>query len=415
MKQLLLISILTGYYFNSHSQQYLVPYNAGNKWGLVSETGKMVVQAGYEAILWQGDKYFTALKRNPEFQNESGQRRFLATLFYGMNPIIKDSAYEQFIVKPKKYIIANSHFPWMNKNHSNLFTLSGKQIPMVDFSAIEEVFIQPEKQGYILFRATQFDNKETVFIYDVEKGKVVDWVLKNASSVKIINAYYHTVKIIYENGTSKSNFFYLTVNENSYKRFIEIPQAKTRHSTMDGEIRISSMTIETKSNSVESDINDQFDSVKYSLPIYQYNPERKKIELYTDKRNPGFEPDELYCGYKNGSCFLLSANKKILNEPFDEIGKPGSLLSINMERVSTDHCILKKDGLYGLILYAGIPNPTIGYISPKFQYIPRFYFSNYYGIEGLKIYGLHSTKDRFLGFANEAAFLFFDPLVATAY
>lgn len=164
----------------------------------------------------------------------------------------------------------------------------------------------------------------------------------------------------------------------------------------------------------------EYDSILGVMNRFEFEPKKGSSDFEL-KMKPGtgnMNPDEIsyvqpvfknIVGYKDGKAFLMSpAGDQMFSSGFDEIGRNGVNLPGEIE---TDFIVLKKDGLYGLILteYDRDSDSNIQQtIEPVFNTYPAFYIKNYYEQPGYILFGLYDEKGHFSAYASDFGVVYAD-------
>lgn len=105
--------------------------------------------------------------------------------------------------------------------------------------------------------------------------------------------------------------------------------------------------------------------------------------------------------YKNGKAGLMTlSNQVLIPNEYDEIGQNG----VNSMKGNTQFVVLKKEGLYGLILTiydANTKKELTETIEPIFPYYPAYYYPDYYGQKNYRLFVLFDENGHFMCYANE--------------
>lgn len=164
----------------------------------------------------------------------------------------------------------------------------------------------------------------------------------------------------------------------------------------------------------------KYDSILGVMNRFEFEPKKgsSDFELKMKSGSGNMKPDEIsyvqpvfrnIVGYKDGKAFLMSpAGKQMFSSGFDEVGRNGVNLPGEIE---TDFIVLKKDGLYGLILtvYDAESGSNVQQtIEPVFTDYPAFYIKNYYEQPGYILFGLYDEKGHFSAYASDFGVVYAD-------
>jgi len=115
--------------------------------------------------------------------------------------------------------------------------------------------------------------------------------------------------------------------------------------------------------------------------------------------------------FTKGKCGVITIEgDTVIPVRYDMIGKNSLQHSRPME---DDFIIIKQNGKYGITALKHAkgqkhPEMSSNTIQPVFEYIPGFYYKNYYGIKNFNLVGLYNEQREFMGFATEQGKLFYD-------
>lgn len=164
----------------------------------------------------------------------------------------------------------------------------------------------------------------------------------------------------------------------------------------------------------------EYDSILGVMNRFGFEPIKgsSDFELKMKPGSGNLEPDEIsyvqpvfrnIVGYRDGKAFLMSpAGDQMFSSGFDEVGRNGLNLPGEIE---TDFIVLKKDGLYGLILteYDRDSDSNIQQtIEPVFNAYPAFYIKNYYEQPGYILFGLYDENGHFSAYASDFGVVYSD-------
>ncbi len=193
-------------------QQILVPYKSGDKFGLSDVYGKLVVEPKYISIKWLGDCYFETLNKtilndtietSPyHFSIRKNESTSISGVIYKGKEILKDEPFNNLKVIPGKCILAKceSRANRMTKeqyeryNHhekfASLFSINGKNIYPENFKTLYicdtiNIVLKGKERKYILFESSNFNSQYSLFIFDINKQEITDWLLKDVLKLHV--------------------------------------------------------------------------------------------------------------------------------------------------------------------------------------------------------------------------------------
>jgi len=191
------------------SQDVLVPYRIGDKFGLSTIEGKMVMPAKYDRIL---------MGRNfpiPYYGFKIGKSEGIVL---NKKEIINDSNYVDFGIFERKFIIGEFNRGRGLKGNS-LFSIDGKNVYPENFNyvrALDSMGISkkdPRRAKYALFYCDLMNNKKGLFAFDIDKQEISKWLLKDYIKIKIDKTPY----TYFENYNNTSSYKSIKLYVRAYK------------------------------------------------------------------------------------------------------------------------------------------------------------------------------------------------------
>ncbi|MGJ8593324.1 MAG: WG repeat-containing protein [Aquaticitalea sp.] len=207
--KLVFVSFLLATIHSGFSQDILIPYRIGELYGLSNVKGKIVVEPKYDQIFWVQDHYFkTVIKQElNDTLKADGNRWYIRNesielkgLLFEKNEILKDEPFRDFKIYPNKFIIGSYDGGFYNltqaqydiykqEKFTSLFDLNGRLVENFrKLYTIDEVGQKKSKKTdskYMLFGTEQFDGRNALFRYDIEKQKIHDWLLTDVKHIYI--------------------------------------------------------------------------------------------------------------------------------------------------------------------------------------------------------------------------------------
>jgi WG containing repeat len=204
MKRILvLLCIITG--FAARSQQLLIPYKAGDLFGLSNEDGKLIIAPAYDKMEWLSGQWFETGKRivlkdtlemTPGRFHIRNETVMLTGLIHQGKTILKDEPYNDYEIILDRCIVAESEMRsrsytkeqfnrFKNKERFySLFSTSGTNLYPDNFKRIRKMdttgtsTLHKKRARYILFWAHHFEGTQSLFVFDMDKQLISDWLLK---------------------------------------------------------------------------------------------------------------------------------------------------------------------------------------------------------------------------------------------
>lgn len=196
------------------SQEILIPFKSGKKFGLMDESDKVIVEANYDEVEWLGDEYFQAEERllvNDKIKTDSGQieRNGLIpvkSLIHKGKVLIEPSPYSYYQVMPGMLISAwftgeAEKMSLNQKQYDNLkgkslvfflYNLKGENLNPEGYRRLEFVDAtgrsdqNPEKLKYALLFMENFQNEFEMAVFDADEGKIKEFLFQNVTDFKVL-------------------------------------------------------------------------------------------------------------------------------------------------------------------------------------------------------------------------------------
>lgn len=196
------------------SQETFVPFRVGDKFGLSTIEGKMVMPAKYDRIL---------MGRNfqlPYYGFKIGKSE---GVILNKKEIINDSNYFDFGIFERKFIIGEFNRGRGLKGNS-LFSIDGKNVYPENFNyvrALDSMGISkkdPRRAKYALFYCDLMNNKKGLFAFDIDKQEITKWLLKDYVKIKIDKTPYTYFEDYNNTASSKSIKLYVRAYKDEYSK-----------------------------------------------------------------------------------------------------------------------------------------------------------------------------------------------------
>ncbi|THF53097.1 hypothetical protein E6C50_02520 [Flavobacterium supellecticarium] len=187
--------------FQAFSQEVTIPFRVGNVYGISDYNGKLVNKNKFDQISYNRKMpkgYFSF--KNKE---ENG-------LAYNGKTLVSGPEYDEFGIEPNKFIIAvlkrnrvsrststfknekeYNDFKRRNREGYALFNLKGETIYPDNFKKIIPVDTTgvsatgAKRARFALMATTNFDDQFSLFVYDCDKQKISEWLLKDYDKIKL--------------------------------------------------------------------------------------------------------------------------------------------------------------------------------------------------------------------------------------
>lgn len=407
---------------NAYSQEFLIPFKSDNKYGLINNYKKIIIEPSFKNIEYIKEDFFEATNEekytekiifNGSEQDYHGTL-ILKSILKKDKIIIKDKSIEKFHIYDN-YIIGVNNFRNINlrynqykkyeniRSYSILFDKDGIESELGELRNIE-AFLQLE--GKTLFRIQKLDKKYDLIIFDYKKNKVIDVIISNSDDyffVKVVDNN-TKVRIIYEK--TKKTYDYIVQKNTLNKKPIEI------------EVTPSTTIITENSNEERGnkEIHNNEHNSKSSIYVDSFSP---KISIYTiNNKKIVLRPDDNNLFYMKQKPFIVSMNNKqglsninheeIIPIKYDSIGFNGMVLQIknfNYYNSIKEYFVLKDDNKYGVLKINQFDKDHLYqieyFIKPTFTSYPVFYYNDYYGIKNLKLFQVMDNEGNLTHFCDE--------------
>lgn len=204
MRQFLQGGLCLLFSFQAFCQEVTVPYRVGNVFGISDYNGKLIRKKSYDKIDYNRKMpkgYFTFSDKD-----EKG-------LTFNGKTLISGPDYREFAVEKNKFIVAEirSHseknlkfknkkdftdyqnrrqggYAFFNLKGENLYPDHFKKMQPVDTIGVSS--IDKKRTRYALIAVTGFDNRYSLLLYDCDKQKISDWLLKDYYKINLERDYY---------------------------------------------------------------------------------------------------------------------------------------------------------------------------------------------------------------------------------
>lgn len=204
MKQLVQTGLCLLFSFQAFSQEITVPYRIGNVFGISDYNGKLIRKKSYDKIDYNRKMpkgYFTF--------SDKGEK---GVTFNGKT-LVSGPDYGEFAIEKNKFIIAEirSHsgkdlkfknkkdftdyqnrrqggYAFFNLKGENLYPDNFKKMQPVDTIGVSS--IDKKRTRYALIAVTSFDNRYSLLLYDCDKQKISEWLLKDYYKINLERDYY---------------------------------------------------------------------------------------------------------------------------------------------------------------------------------------------------------------------------------
>ncbi|MGG9963570.1 WG repeat-containing protein [Ferruginibacter sp. SUN106] len=207
----ILFFMLLGAGSSAMAQQILIPYRVGNLYGLSNEDGKMIVAPEYDYLEWLQEGWFRTGKKvvlndtietSPKHFFIRNETITVTGLIHQGKVILKDEPYRNYEIILDRCIVAKSdersrsytkeQFKRLQTKERfySLFDINGNNVFPADFTRIEKMdttgksSLRKNRARYILFMANHFEKTKTVFVFDMDKQIISDWLVKDAYTIK---------------------------------------------------------------------------------------------------------------------------------------------------------------------------------------------------------------------------------------
>jgi hypothetical protein len=409
-KKYLLIAFLM-FFASAFAQQQTVPYRVGDKFGVGTTNGKMIIPADYDIVApetYNDYQYYVAYKLLA-----TGN---LSTLIYKDKIILKDQKYNNYyinhelitavqykvITKPIRY--ENDEF----KETVHLYDLKGKRLFAGDFKsiAVRNDIDNAKKISTVLIYTHDLNDFESLYLYDTKAKKITKTFIENAKPIDAIFNYNDNYR-----DRSITNL-YLDKNGVGKKMILELKD----NSIIVKSDEIVNYRAEIKRNEARS--GGFYDvAIPDEKPKIILNSEEEKKVLTVRKieQKRGFyylqkQIEELKITtlkLKESEQFIVSKDNKqglftVYNQTFTIPIAYDEIIFADFESRSGGY-ILRDGGKYGAFIYFNRETKTI---KPIFDKIPLPVNINYFG-EAKPLFKLYDDNGTLLCYADETGKLFY--------
>lgn len=173
------------------SQEMLVPFRIGDKFGLSDINGKMKLDAVYDDIDAEKDNMFS-FKKGASSGVISGGKEILSLPDHYKYDAIKD----KFIITSIKRNDPASHRKFELKE---LYSFKGQKLIVESLSYLKVVEsfggTAEDKNNIFIFRGLSPDKAETLYVYDSSKQKVTDKLFANSKRINVVDKDFTTKEV----------------------------------------------------------------------------------------------------------------------------------------------------------------------------------------------------------------------------
>jgi hypothetical protein len=157
-----------------------------------------------------------------------------------------------------------------------------------------------------------------------------------------------------------------------------------------------------------------YDSIQGQMKEYTYGFDKIILSLKKDYSYNYSKPSknrlittsaQQMIVYKDGKFGMLSNdNRIIIPIKYDVVAANG------LNSLQPNFIILKNGDKYGVTQLEWNKETKVydmtNTIEPKFSAIPAYYYNNYYGIKGFKLFALYNETDKLISYANEDGYMY---------
>lgn len=198
MKLSLQICLFLLFSLGAFCQDVSIPFREGNAFGISDYQGKLLTKNRYDYIDYQ-----RKMPKGYFYFSEKGNKGIL----YNGKPVVSGAEYDEFGIEPHKFIIAtlreNSntsktykdekeyHYYKKRRTGQAIFNLKGENLYPDNFKYIRPIdtvgisAINKKRARYALIAVTDFDDAYSLFVYDCDKQKISEWLLKDYYKVTL--------------------------------------------------------------------------------------------------------------------------------------------------------------------------------------------------------------------------------------
>lgn len=374
------------------SQEMLVPFRVGDKFGLSDINGKMKLDAKYD---WLG------VEKNTVFTFRAGNS---SGVISGTKEIVSLPDNYSFSIVKDKFIIASikKNVPGSrNKQETKLlYNFKGQSLinePLV-YLKVAESFggSNEDKNNIFLFRGLNPEKQETLYVYDSDKQKITDKLLENSKRIDVADKDFATKQLFIVRTTSDGQKDSFVIEYKSGKINIAPVTGKevTGRSRRSGEKEIS--VVEINPDHIGHDVVPDMPTTERaeSLPKTNYYNTTLSLENKTITA--------IYKGYYS--------QKEIVSKTIELPAKSIDIVRGNWLQTFTSPG--KSQNVYNYVTYSlegkkGIFITDTLHIKPKYDHLTLVKFKNGNGdlpvlivgnknAAGVMKYGIINTKDEIL-------------------
>ena len=410
----LVVFILTfcSFFTPSFAQNQSVPYRVGDKFGVGTTDGKMIIPADYDIMQpesYNDYKYYVAYKLI-----EGGN---LSTLIYKDKIIFKDQKYNSYYINNElitaiRYKVIAKSVRYDNedfKETEHLFDIKGKKLFEGDFKSIAVIddIDEERKVGSVLIYTHDLNNIESLYLYDTKLKKITKTFIENAKSIDVdFNYSYNyrdrsiTNKYVDKNGLGRKMIIELKNNAivmRSDEPFdIKKEQKNPRDGGGWGDPTIAMEDVKPPINLNSKEETKLLTARKIGVKRGFYYLQRKVEELAIKSIN--LQETERFIVSKNNKQGLYTVYNKTYSIPiaYDEIifadfdGRNGGY-------------ILRDGDKYGAFIYFTKENKIV---KPIFEKMPLLVDVNYFG-DAKPLFKLYGENGKLFCYADEFGKLFY--------
>ncbi len=337
------------------AQQVLIPFKVGDKFGLVDETDKMIIEPKFDELVWLGGEYFQASQKiqvKDRLETETGkwvdrnESVFVKSLLHKGKELISPNPYTgiqvfpgmfiqaRFEGEPEKLSLNQTQFENL-KGKSPLFflyNLKGENVHAEGYRRLELVDSagtssrNPNHAKYALLFTENFQNQFQMCVFDADEGKFKECLFRDVTDFKLLDADLNskTFYLEFKDAKGSAHKKVLSKNGNYFKieDFIGVlPEKKSSQ-------EILKEKMETKPEPVpemvqKKPLNETVYILGNDSLFYDTDGKRNKIPLY-QKIKPLFiqpylprQKEDLL--YKKEGKFGFIRNGKLAEAEFDSL------------------------------------------------------------------------------------------------
>lgn len=224
MRFIIFVAILLSSCF-IQAQSIYIPYREGGKFGLCDEKGKVLLSPKFDRLEWKSGQYFISYNDfliKDTVKNAYGASRVRDEkivergLLFRDKVVIENGPYTDFEIIPNKCIVAASSFKTSNltkqqyenkkakQSFVSIFSLDGKNIYPENFKRIQKFDTagtsskDKSQARYMLFGTLDVNDRYGLFVFDIDKQIISDWLIKDAIKLKVTKPDYLRKNIGFE-------------------------------------------------------------------------------------------------------------------------------------------------------------------------------------------------------------------------